>query len=120
MTESNRRQFAPENTDGTLQVLLVRSDFEGPEDSGDLIPAKMLDQSDNGLFLEIDRDLVPGAMVRIKKILKEESSFEDVCYIWDGQVIWCEKVYASTERFGVGIKILRKVIQTNILTSRFR
>jgi len=120
MTESNRRKFSRENVDGILQVLLVQDDFEGPEDSWELFPAKMLNQSDNGLFIEIDRDLAPGVMVRIKKILNEESCLDEVCYIRDGRVVRCEVLDKAASHFGVGIKILRKVIQGNILTSRFK
>ena len=73
--------------------------------------AKMVNQSDNGLYIEIDRDLPPGARVRIKKILQEESCFEEACYIRDGLVTRCEVLDDAASHFGVGIQILRKVIQ---------
>ena len=38
----------------------------------------------------------------------------------DGQVIWCNEIDDSISRFGIGVKILRKVVQANVLTSRFR
>jgi len=120
MAESNRRKFPRETTDGDLQAILTQDDFEGPEDSGDPIPAKMLNQSDNGLYIEIDRDLPPGARLRIKKILQEESCLEEVCYIRDGLVIRCEVLDEAASHFGVGVKILHKVIHASILTSRFK
>ena len=120
MAKSNRRHFPRENLEDTIQVLLIQDDFEGPEDSGDLIPAKMLNQSDNGMYIEVDRDLPPGARLRIKKILQEESCFEEACYIRDGLVIHREELDKAASHFGLGVKILRTVIQGNILTSRFR
>jgi hypothetical protein len=38
----------------------------------------------------------------------------------DAQVIWCKKLHDKTRRFGVGVKILRRVVQADVLTSRFR
>jgi len=120
MAVSNRRHYPRKNKEGSLQVSLIHNNNEGPEDDGDLFSAKMVNQSDNGLYIEIDRDLPPGASVRIKKIFQEESCFDGVCYIRDGLVIRCEVVDKAASHFGAGIKILRKVIQGNILTSRFR
>ncbi len=57
MAESNRRQFPRHKVEDTLEVLLIPDDFEGPKDSCDLITAKMVNQSNNGLYIEIDRDL---------------------------------------------------------------
>jgi hypothetical protein len=120
MAESNRRHFPRQNAEGTIQVLLIPDDFEGRKDSRDSIPAKMVNQSDNGLYIEIDRDLQPGSNVRIKMVFQEESCYDEAYYIRDGRVIWREKVDNGTTRFGVGIKILRKAIQAYILTSRFK
>lgn len=80
----------------------------------------MVNQSDNGLYIEIDRDLQTGSNVRIKMVSPEGYPPEKAYYVRDGQIIWCEKVDGTTSRFGVGIKILRKVIQTRVLTSRFK
>jgi len=120
MKDYSRRHFAREDNEDKIQVLLIPEGFEGPGDGGDLIPSKMVNQSDNGLFLEIDRDLAPGAMVRIKKILQAENCFEEVCYTRDGRVTRCEVLDDSPSHFGVGIQILRKVIQGHILTSRLK
>jgi len=120
MKDSNRRHFPREDMEDTIQVLLIKDDFEGPEDSGDPIHSKMVNQSDNGLYLEVDRDLVPGGMVRIKKIMEKESFFGEACYIRDGRVTRCEELDDAPSHFGVGIQILRKAIQGHFLTSRFK
>lgn len=120
MAESDRRHFLRENTEDTIKVLLIPVDFEGRKDSSDLIPAKIVNQSDNGLCIESDCDLQPGSNVRIKLVLQEESCFDEIYYIRDGRVIWCEKVDDTASCFGVGIKILRRTLQAHILTSRFK
>ncbi len=120
MAESNRRHFHRQNVENTIQVLLIPDDFEGHKDSCDLITAKMVNQSDNGLYIEIDRDLQPGSNVRIKIVSPDGYHPEEAHYMRDGQVMRCEKVADATSCFGVGIKILRKVIQARVLTSRFR
>ena len=60
MAEFNRRHFPRQNAEDTIQVLLIPDDFEGFKDSCDLIPATIVNQSDNGLYIEIDRNLQPG------------------------------------------------------------
>jgi len=120
MAESNRRHFPRHKAEDTLQVLLIPDDFEGPKDSCDLITAKMVNQSNNGLYIEIDRDLQPGSNVRIKMVPPNGYHPEEAHYMRDGRVMRCEKVDDATFRFGVGIKILRKVIQARVLTSRFK
>ncbi len=120
MAESNRRHFPRQKAEDTLQVLLIPDDLEGSKDSCDLIPAKMVNQSDNGLYIEIDRDLHPGSNVRIKMVSPVGYYPDEAYYMRDGQVIWCEKVDDETSCFGAGIKILRKVIQARVLTSRFK
>ena len=120
MAESNRRHFPRQKAEDALEVLLIPDDFEGHKDSCDLIPAKMVNQSNNGFYIEIDRKLQPGSNVRIKMVSLEGNHPEEVHYMRDGRVLRCEKVDDGTSHFGVGIKILRKVIQTRVLTSRFK
>ena len=83
-------------------------------------PAKIVNQSNNGLYIEIVRDLQPGSNVRIKMDPPNGYHPEEAHYMRDGRVMRCEKVDDAAFRFGVGIKILRKVIQARVLTSRFR
>ena len=120
MAEFNRRQFPRQKAEDTIQVLLASDDPKGHRDSADLIPAKMCNQSDEGFYIEIDRALMPGSNVRIKMVTPEGYHPEEAYCLCDGRVIRCEKVDDATSRFGIGIKILRKVIQTRILTSRFK
>jgi len=120
MAESNRRNFLRHKAEDTLEVLLIPDDLEGSKDSYDSIPAKMVNQSDNGFYIDIDRELQPGSNVRIKMVSPEGYHPEEAHYMRDGRVIRCEKVADASSRFGVGIKILRKVIQARVLTSRFR
>ena len=120
MPESNRRYYPRQNAHDTIQVLLIQDDFEGHKDTSNLIPVKMVNQSDNGLYIEIDRPLMPGSNLRIDMVSPEGYHPEEAHYRRDGRVIWCEKVDDATPRFGVGIKILRKIIQARILTSRFK
>jgi hypothetical protein len=120
MAESNRRHFHRKNAENTLEVLLIPEDLKGRQDSRDLIPAKMVNQSNNGFYIEIDRELQPGSNVRIKMVSPQGYHSEEVHHMRDGRVVRCEKVDDATFRFGVGIKILRKVLQARVLTSRFK
>jgi Tfp pilus assembly protein PilZ len=120
MDKYDRRCSPRRRKEANIKVLLITDDLKGLKDSCDLMPARMVNQSDNGLYIEIDRGLQPGSNVRIKMISPEGYHPEEVYYMRDGQVTWCEKVDDTTSRFGVGIKIFRKVIQTHVLTSRFK
>ena len=120
MAEYNRRHFPRQKAEDTLQVLLIPDDLEGSKDSCDIIPAKMVNQSNTGLYIEIDRELQSGSNVRIKMVPPNGYHPEEAHYMRDGRVMRCEKADDGTARFGIGIKILRKVIQANILTSRFK
>jgi Tfp pilus assembly protein PilZ len=120
MDRYDRRHSPRQRKEAAIKVLLIPDDLKSSKDSWDLSLAKMINQSDNGLYIEIDRDLQPGSNVRIKMVAPEGYYPEEAYYMRDGQVIWCEKVDDNNTRFGVGIKILRKVIQTHVLTSRFK
>ena len=104
----------------TIQVVLASDDPKGHRDRNDLIPVKMSNQSDEGLYIEIDRALMPGSNVRINMVSPEGYHPEEAHYMRDGRVIRCEKIDDATSRFGVGIKILRKVIRARVLSSRFK
>jgi hypothetical protein len=120
MAEYNRRHFPRKNMEDTIQVIHIPDDFEGHDDCCEFITGKMVNQSDNGLYIEIDCYLQPGSDVRIKLAFQEKNSFDKVYYIRDGRVIWCKKVDEATSHYGIGIKILRKTVQAHILTNRFR
>ena len=120
MDKYDRRHSPRQTKKAIIQVLPASDDPKGHRDSNDFIPAKLVNQSNNGLYIEIDRDLQPGSNVRIKMVSPEGYHPEEAHYIRDGRVIRCEKVADATSPVGIGIKILRKVIQTRVLTSRFR
>jgi len=120
MDKYNRRHSPRQIKEATIQVVVASDDPKGHRDSNDLIPAKMCNQSDEGLYIEIDRALMPGSNVRISIVPQEGYHPEEAQYMRDGRVVWCEKIDDATSRFGVGIKILRKVIQARVLTSRFK
>jgi hypothetical protein len=120
MAVYNRRYFPRKNTENNIQVLSIPGDLNYRKDSCDLRPAKMVNQSKDGLFIECDCFIPPGSNVRIKMVSPKGYQPEDAYYMYDGRVIRCEKVADATFRFGVGIKILRKVIQARVLTSRFK
>ena len=63
MAESNRRHFPRQNEEATIQVLITPDYSKGRKDSCDSIPAKMCNQSEDGLYIEIDRVLQPGLNV---------------------------------------------------------
>ena len=118
MANTNRRHFSRQNKEATIQVLLTPDYFAAPKDRRDFIPVKMYNQSEDGLYIEIDRALQPGSNVSIKMVAPERDHTEDAYFMHDGRVIWCKKVDDKTSRFGVGIKTLCKVVQAEVLTSR--
>ena len=79
----------------------------------------MCNQSAEGVCIEMDRGLDCGSTVSLKMVSPEEDHPEDAHYICDGRVIWCQKANGESSRFGVGIKIIRRVVQAEVLTSRF-
>ena len=120
MVVSNRRLSPRQNEEATIQVLLTPGVAEGNRKNVDLIPVKMRNQSRDGLYIETDRALEPGSNVSMKMVSPEGVHPENAYYMRDCQVVWCKKLDDSISRFGVGVKILRKVVQVDVLTSRFR
>ena len=120
MTETNRRRSPRQDANATIQVLISGQYSKDRKAGGDFIPAKMCNQSTQGFCIELDRALDCGSTVSLKMVSPEEDHPEDAHSICDGRVIWCRKAGGDTSRFGIGIKILRKVVQADVLTSRFR
>jgi hypothetical protein len=120
MTETNRRGFPRQDEEAIIQVLVSLENSKDWKDGRELIPVKMCNQSTGGLCIEMDRALHPGSNVSLKMVSPEEDHPEDAHYITDGRVVWCKKVNGEAPRFGVGIKILRRVLQADVLTSRFK
>ena len=120
MVATNRRHSPRQNEDATIEIFMATDDSRGGPGHCDLIPVKMGNQSREGLYFETDRVLEPGSNVSIKMVSPEEGHPEKAYYMRDGQVIWCKALGDKISRFGVGVKILRKVVQADVLTSRFR
>ena len=120
MIETNRRGFPRQDEEATIQVLIAPQYSKDRKDGWDFIPVKMCNQSTEGLCIEIDRALHPGSNISLKMVSPEGDHPEDAHYICDGRVIWCQKVNGEISRFGVGIKILRRVVRADVRTSRFK
>ena len=118
MIQTNRRHFLRQDEEANIQVLIIQDHFADLKDRSDFIPAKMYNQCEDGLYVEIDRALQPGSDVRFKMVELEKNRAEDAYFIYNGRVIWCRKVDDKKSRFGVGVKILNKLVQAEVLTSR--
>lgn len=119
MAESDRRHFPRQYEEAAIQVLPTPVHFKGRKDSFNFLPAKMHNHSEEGLYIEIDHTLQPGSTLSIKLASPVADHPEEAYYMYDGRVIWCKKVDKTTSRFGGGVKIVRKVVRADILTSRF-
>jgi hypothetical protein len=120
MGAPNRRLSPRQGAQETIEVLLIPRGAEIDRKNIDLIPGKICNQSRDGLYMETDRTLEPGSNVSIKMVSPEADHPANAYYMRDGQVIWCKKIDDRISRFGVGVKILRKVVQADVLTSHFR
>ena len=120
MTALNRRSFPRRDEKATIQILISAQNSKERQDRGELIPAKMCNQSKEGLCIEMDRALDCGSNVSLKMVPPELDHPEDAHNVCDGQVVWCKKVNGRTSHFGVGIKIIRKVVEAEVLTTRFK
>ena len=119
MANTNRRHFPRQNEEATIQVLISPDHFADLKNGKDFIPVKMYNQSEDGLYIEIDRALRTGSNVSFKMVAPGKDRPENAYFMHDGRVVWCKKVDEKTSRFGVGVKILSKVVQAEVLTSRF-
>ncbi len=120
MADTNRRLSPRQDSRVDIQVLLNPKGTEGKTRNLDLILGKMCNQSRDGLYIEMDRILEPGSNVSIKLVPQEDYQPENPYYMRDGRVIWCQKIDKQKSLFGAGIKVLRKFVQADVLTSRFR
>jgi len=120
MAESDRRHFPRQKEETAIQILLAPGHSNDSKDTSyDLLPAKLCNQSEEGLYIEIDHTLRPGSTLSIKMASAVKGHPEDAYYTYDGRVVWCKKVDEKTSRFGGGVKIVRKVVRADVLTSRF-
>ena len=117
MIQPNRRHFPRKDEEANIQVLITPDHFTDLKDRSDFIPAKMVNQSEDGLYIEIDRALQPGSDVHFKMIGPEKNHPEDAYFMNDGRVVWCNRIDKKTSRFGVGVKILKRTDGGTIPTS---
>ena len=120
MAESDRRLFPRQKEETAIQVLLAPDHSNGRKDTSyDLLPAKLCNQSEEGLYIEIDHTLRPGSTLSIKMASPAGCHPEDAYSMYDGRLIWCKKTNENTSCYGGGVKIVRKVVRADVLTSRF-
>ena len=119
MAESDRRHYPRQIKDAAIQVLLAPDPAKSHRDIYDLLPARLRNQSEEGLCIEIDHSLQPGSILSIKMTTAAEAHSEDAYYMYDGRVIWCKKIDKKARRYGGGVQLIRKVVRADILTSRF-
>ena len=115
----NRRHFPRQKAKDIITALLIQDAIKTHEEGTGAIPGQMYNQSEEGLYVEVNRALKPGLNVRIKMLSPAACHPEEPYYLRDGRVVWCTEIDQESRRFGVGIKILRKVVQAPVLTSRF-
>ena len=120
MAVTDRRRSPRQTEQTVVQVLQISGGASGNRRNLELRAAKIRNLSREGLYIETDRAFEPGSNISIKMISPLGDPTEKAYYMRDGQVIWCKQVDDSTSRFGIGIKILRKVVEAEVLTSRFR
>ena len=120
MVATDRRNFDRRNTDIAIQVLVVPANSSGRENTCEIVPAKMTNQSREGLYLETHRPLQPGSNITIRMDgLQGIPPSQNAYHMHDGRIIWCHQINDEPPRFGIGVKILRKAVQADIMTSRF-
>ncbi len=99
MTESDRRHFPRQNEEIPIQVLLSPNHSNGSQERYDLLPAKLLNQSEEGLYIEIDHTLRAGSTLSVRMAAPVQDHPEDAYFMYDGRIIWCKKVDEKTSRF---------------------
>ena len=117
--ENNRRHYPRQNREIPIQVLFVPDSLRDELDRDSGISAKIYNKSHDGFYIETDRVLEPGSIIRIKMTSPENDRSATACYVHDCQVVWHEKFRDRISRFGIGVRILRQNVQANVLSSRF-
>ena len=119
MKEFNRRHFLRQTMDETVQVYISTGYNRHRKDKFAFIPARLVNKSEDGLFIELNSSLQPGSNISLKMVAPERDLPENPYHMKEGLVIWCKKADDETACFGAGVKILRKVVRADILNSRF-
>jgi len=117
--ETNRRHFPRQKGDTSIQVLFAQENLRDEIDRYSGIAAKIGNQSQDGLYIETDHALSAGSIIRLKIASPENDHPANVCYVHDCQVVWHKKIHDKIPRFGIGVRILRRNVQADVMTSRF-
>jgi len=120
MNKNDRRNSPRQKKEALIQFVPLLHGSKSRRGGNHIIPGKMYNQSDEGLYIEIDCAHMPGSNVRIRIVSPEGYHPEKAYYIIDGRVIRCDKVNDEKSRFGLGIQILRKTIEAHIPESPFK
>ena len=116
---TNRRHTSRQKTEASIQVLFAPDDLRSGQNRCEPIAAKIGNKSQEGLFIETDRTFAAGSIIRVKLVPLDNDRSKSACRVQDCQVVWHRKFDNGTPRFGIGVKILRRYVQADVLTSSF-
>lgn len=119
MSELHRRHSSRHLQDVTIQIILTPEYPNGHDHRDDTFVARMRNQSEDGLYIEMERALQPGWNISIKMTAPNEGHPGGIYQMYAGRVIWCKSVADKAACFGIGIKTLRKAVQAEVMSSRF-
>jgi len=119
MALSNKRYSPRQHDEAAIEVLALQDYAKYRKHDYDYLPAKMYNSSEDGLYFEIDRAIKPGLNVSVKLATPAAAMPQKAYPVYYGRVAWCKKIGEAKQRFGIGIHILRKVIQAKVESSRF-
>ena len=104
-----------------IQVLSLRDDTQAGEEEFRCESSKILKQSGDEIYFEIDQSLPLGSNIVIRTDLESPDlkTMDEVYRVHRGRVRSCVEVESSHgTRFEVCVQIFETVIQTEIVTSR--
>ena len=119
MDTNDRRHSPRQERRVSIQVSLISDLASGQKENCQPVPARIVNQSAGGLYIWIDRALMAGANVSIVMLSPAGYQPGEACTMYDGLVLRCENLHDAAFRFGIGIKILRKLVCAPIRSRRF-
>ncbi len=106
-----KRASARENREAVIQIHTSWDQTGFPVEKLYFKPARLMNQSSQGMGLEIDRTVPPGSMISIKMAAPDTQN-RTAYRLHRGRVCWCHKLPAKkTTRYGMGVQIHETVIQ---------
>lgn len=106
------RAAARESRDATVQVMARRTACHDLFDKPAFLSGTLLNQSPEGLYLEIDQALQPGSTI-IVKMAGPDGDLWGPYTLHRGRVAWCRPLAGRTlPLYGVGVKVYERVVQT--------